>query len=242
MLSGQCINKTLGGREILKDVSIEISPGRVSCLIGPSGSGKTTLLRALALIDLPDRGQVIIDGREYTFPRKKAKETLAPWPIVTAVFQTLFLWPHLTLLENIALPCRNIQGIDANKEIESLIDFFEMSPFIKRFPNQASLGERQRVALARALILKPRYLLLDEITSALDIEQTARILNYLQTLRGLETGMLVITHAIGFAHRVCDHVYFMDQGSIVEHGGSEIIDSPQTERFAQFLSAVKAAW
>lgn len=139
------------------------------------------------------------------------------------------------------LPARNCNK-DAEKDIEGLIDLFEMSGFIDSYPNQASLGQRQRVAVARALILNPRYILLDEITSALDVEQTARILTKLIHLKERRIGVFLITHTIGFAGRAADQILFMDDGGIAESGGPEILTNPKTERLNQFLSMVKLAY
>ncbi len=241
MLSARGIKKTFGDRVILSGVDIDIAPGAITCLIGPSGTGKTTLLRALSLIECPDAGQVMVDAQQFDFPLARGTAFSPPWPLVTVVFQTLFLWPHMTLRENILLPARNIPGLDIESEFSDLVGFFDMGDFIDRHPNEASLGQRQRVALARALILKPKYLLLDEITSALDVEQSARILSRLQKLRGMRTGLLLITHALGFARRAADKIVFMDGGAVVEQGGPDILDKPETARLSAFLSLVEEA-
>ena len=239
MLKASGLHKSFGDKHILKDVEISIPPGSITCVIGPSGTGKTTLLRSLALLDLPDKGVVDVDGQIFRFPTT-AEEISPPWPHLTAVFQSLFLWPHLTLRENIMLPARN-HNPSAEKDIEGLIALFEMQQFIDNFPNEASIGQRQRVALARALILNPRYILLDEITSALDVEQTARILTKLAHLKERDIGVFLITHHLGFARRAADQIVFMDGGRIEEKGGVEILANPKSERLRQFLSLTEMA-
>ena len=159
---------------------------------------------------------------------------------MTVVFQSLFLWPHLTLRENIMLPARNVNP-EAAKDIEGLIKIFEMEHFIESYPNEASVGQRQRVALARALILNPQYILMDEITAALDIEQTARILEKLSHLKERGIGIFLITHQIGFAKNAADQIVFMDGGKIVEQGPPKILSNPETKRLKEFLSLAKRA-
>lgn len=145
----------------------------------------------------------------------------------------------MTLRENILLPARNVPDIDLESELAELIAFFDMADFIDRHPNEASVGQRQRIA--RALILKPRYLLLDEITSALDIEQTARILAKLSLLRNLGIGIFLITHALGFARRAADRVIFMANGAIVEDGPPDILSQPKTSRLKDFMALAETA-
>jgi ABC-type polar amino acid transport system ATPase subunit len=240
MLAGQKLRKTFGSLVALNDVDVSVARDKITVVIGPSGSGKTTLLRALALLDPPDRGCVSIDGTAFQFPRRNSGTLAPPWPKVTVVFQQLFLWPHLTLRENILLPLR-LNGGDFAR-FEEVIRLFGMIDFLDRYPNEASLGQRQRAALARALVLEPHYVLLDEITSALDIEQTGIIMNYLFSLRDRGIGLMVVTHFIGFAKRILarregDQLVFLEGGSVLESGDIGVLENPKHPRLRAFLAA-----
>lgn len=242
MLTGSSITKKFGSNQVLHGIDISVSPGQITAIIGPSGAGKSTLLRALSLLDPPDCGSVSVDDLKYSFPKKKNGDgPMPPWPTLTVVFQQLFLWPHLTLEQNIRLPLKNLDHGKTNGEVDDLINHFELRDLIKRYPNEASLGQRQRVALVRALALKPKYLLLDEITSALDVEHVSKILDHLQVLRTNGTGILLVTHLIGFARKSADQVIFIETGKILEAGGPELLTSPTNSRLAKFLSLVKTA-
>ncbi len=242
MLEARGLTFGYGEKVILRSVNLSVAPGGITCLIGPSGSGKTTLLRCLALMEQPQAGEIVLDDERYVWPWPEGKVFAPPYPKLTTVFQQLFLWPHLTLRENIMLPVRlNGLGEGAAAKLEAMIDVFDMGGFIERYPNEASLGQRQRVALARALMLEPRYLLLDEITSSLDVEQIAKILDHLKHLRGQNIGVFIITHLLGFARHAADQVAFMAEGQIVEAGGPDILRNPATERLHEFLSVVAAA-
>ena len=241
MLEARNLTFSYGNRPVLKDINLTIKPGGITVLIGPSGTGKTTLLRCLALLEQPQQGEIIVDEQSFSYPWPPAKPFHPPWPKLTAVFQQLFLWPHLTLRDNILLPVRLQQASDVKIRLDALIEAFDMQDFIDRYPNEASLGQRQRVALARALMLNPTYLLLDEITSALDVEQIAKILTYLKQLRGRNIGIFIITHLLGFARHAADQMLFMADGSVCESGGPDILINPQTERLFQFLSVIAAA-
>jgi ABC-type polar amino acid transport system ATPase subunit len=244
MLRGTAITKTFGSLTALAGIDIDVQPGRVSILIGPSGAGKTTLIRALSLLDVPTTGSIHVDDIRYEFPLGRGRRIKEPWPYLTVVFQQQFLWPHLTLRENIALPLSKRRTADSAAVIAELVDLFGMASFVDRYPNQVSLGERQRAALARALALNPRYILLDEITSALDVEQTANLTRYLINLRDRGIGILVVTHFLAFARRLVergegDTVYFMEAGRVVEKGGADFFTGTRNVRVQSFLSALE---
>lgn len=173
------------------------------------------------MLDAPDSGDVTLDNHIYNFPLPAGVDGVEsigpkPWPTVTVVFQQLFLWPHLTLRENCLLACEDKAA--GARALEELITQFDMAGFMDRYPNETSGGQRQRAAIARALVLNPTYLLLDEITSALDIEQTVKVLQLLELVKAKGIGILLITHHMGFARKAADTVVFMDAGHVVEQG------------------------
>src|SRR3989338_11364973 len=190
MLFAKNITKYREGDAVLESVYIDIEPGTITALIGPSGAGKTTLLNILSFSLFPDTGTIAVNDKSFSFPYSDGSIP-QPSSLVTMVFQQLFLWPHLTLRENIT-----ISGRVSDAELSELINAFGMKNFIDRYPNQTSLGQRQRAALARAIALKPRYLLLDEITSSLDIEQVEVVTKYLKKLKTGGTGIVAVTHLI----------------------------------------------
>lgn len=241
MLACHNIHKRYGSREILRGVSVSVMPGQITAVLGPSGAGKSTLLRTMSLLDSADSGSVVLDDASYNFPMEKAQGWTAPWPRVTVVFQQLFLWPHLTLQQNILLPTHKTGSADTINEIEALMEEFGLSDLADRYPNQVSIGQRQRAALVRALMLKPQYLLLDEITSALDVEHVGRVLEHLLTLKKKGTGILLVTHLVGFARNSADQIYFLDDGSILESGGPDLLTSARNARVQKFLSLVETA-
>lgn len=233
MLTGKNIIKKYQDREVLKGIDIDIEPGKITSLIGPSGAGKTTLLRVLSMLDHPDSGSISLDNQNYNFPNNKE---IKVWPKISVVFQQLFLWPHLTLRQNILLPLKN--KID-KKHIDELIDMLQMEDFIDHYPNQASIGQRQRAALARALALNPEYLLLDEITSALDVEQSRIILSDLVKLKKKrDVGIFMVAHDIDFAISNADDVYFIEEGKIIKHGKPyEFLLETKNKRISNFIDS-----
>lgn len=233
MLVAKNISKKIDGREILKNVSISLESGQIISIIGPSGSGKTTFLRAISLIDFPNSGILEIGEDKYKFPIKKDEKIKYPYPNLTVVFQQFFIWPHLTIRENITLALRG--NID-KKHFDEVIGLFQMSEFLDRYPNEVSLGQRQRAALARSLMLKPKYLLLDEVTSALDIEQSHLILGHLRQIAGKGVGIIFVSHAIHLASKISDRVIFLDNGTIIEEGTGDILNNPKTDRLKKFIN------
>lgn len=235
MIVVQNVSKSYNKRFILKDINFEIKPGEVTVVTGPSGGGKSTLIKVATLLEYPDFGSVSINGNHFNFPSKD-KITLNHFPSVGVVFQRLFLWPHLSNRNNIMLPLgRNITPSQVNL-LNELIDVFEMGEFIDRYPNQSSVGQQQRVAIARAIILKPKYLFLDEITSALDVEQIDGVLTYLMKLKDKGVGLLFVTHHLTLAQKAADQIIFIDNGKIIEKGNTEILISSKTLRFREFIS------
>lgn len=243
MIKAKNISFAYETRKILDDISLDIKEGEITTLIGPSGAGKTTLLKALTLLEKPVEGQISIDDVEYKFPIEadEFEKLEMPYPKMTVSFQQQFLWPHLTLEENIKLPYQNIEKTLDGWTFEELVEFFDMSSFIERYPNEASLGQRQRVALARALICNPKYLFLDEITTFLDVKQIAKILESIKQLKNRGISVFIITHLIEFAKDAADQVLFFDKGKIIEKGGASILSKPKTKELKEFLSYAKKA-
>ncbi len=243
MIKASKIYKSFGDTPIFRGIDISIEKGQITALIGPSGSGKSTLLKILSLLETPESGSLQIEDNTYEFPLPSHNHIQYPWPDVTVVFQNLFLWPHLTLRQNILLPLQsNHRKYLSLEELDNLIVEFDMGDFIDRYPNQASVGQRQRAAIVRALMLNPKYLLLDEITSALDLEHINCILNHLLKLKEKGTGILLITHLIGFARNAADKIVFLENGHIIDSGGKDILESPDNPRIRKFLSYLETSF
>jgi len=243
MLAAINISKSYGRVHVLRDISVSVHPGKITVLLGPSGAGKTTLLKCMGLLERSDCGTVRIDGKEFHFPVAEGHSMRPPWPELTVVFQQHFLWPHLSIRQNILLPVQHRTDLSLPR-FHELIDLFDMGDFIDRYPNETSMGQRQRAALARAFVLNPKFLLLDEITSALDVEQIHNLFLHLAEMRKRGIGILLINHLLGFARALVegaegDEVVFLDNGVVIEKGGVELFDNPHTERLKKFISGTR---
>lgn len=237
----ECKNlvKIYDNKRVIDQVSFSIKAGEITVVTGPSGAGKSTLLKIASLIENPTEGIVKIKDKEYCFNGRNNEQIREHFPYVGVVFQSLFLWPHLTNRENILLPLKEPYTSEKQIEFDELIELFKLSDFINKYPNQCSLGQRQRVALVRAFLLDTKFLFLDEITSSLDVEQIGILLNYLRVLKDNGKGIFLITHFLKFAHLAADQIIFMEHGKIVEFGNREIMINPKTERLKQFLNTLE---
>jgi len=226
--------KTYGKKDILRNINLVLEPGKVNALLGPSGAGKTTLCRNLALLEMPSSGTIEMFGRRYIFPTKE-KHLDVPYPLVNFVYQQLFLWPHLTNAQNILLAFDDVTD-EISQKLDAYAELFGISEILEQYPNQSSIGQKQRVAITRALILNPRYIFLDEITSALDNIQVNNIKDIVRKLKSEGVGVLLVSHNLNFIQDVADCVHFMESGTILETGTPAIFAAPVTKELERFLN------
>lgn len=242
MINVQGLRKQFDSQEVLRSIDFQVNKGEVVCLIGPSGSGKTTLLRCLNLLEVPDGGTIQIGDTELTFDGKpvKKKQIVELRQYSGMVFQQFNLFPHKTVLENIIeapLIVQKRQRDEVVPEAEKLLNRVGLLNWKDQYPQQLSGGQQQRAAIARALAMKPGILLFDEPTSALDPELVGEVLSVMKSLAKEGQTMLVVTHEMGFAKEVADHVVFMADGGVVETDKPEnIFNKPKEERTKQFLN------
>ncbi|WP_448045613.1 amino acid ABC transporter ATP-binding protein [Bradyrhizobium liaoningense] len=243
------VGKNFGEFQALKNVSLDVWPGEVMCLIGASGSGKTTLLRCINQLATTDAGGIWLDGellgvREQGGRlRRLTEREIGRQRLKTGmVFQRFNLFPHKTALENITEGPIQVQGRKADEVRAEAIELLRRVGLAAKagsYPAQLSGGQQQRVAIARALAMKPMLMLFDEPTSALDPELVGEVLAVMKQLAKSGMTMMVVTHELGFAREVADRVVYMDQGAIVEQGrASDVLGAPREERTRAFLSAV----
>ncbi|MBR1561240.1 MAG: amino acid ABC transporter ATP-binding protein [Clostridia bacterium] len=254
MLEVKSIRKSFGHVEVLRDISFTMEKGQALSIIGSSGSGKTTLLRCLNFLERPDGGVIRVGG-ETLFDAddpatQKEREVRKKRLRIGLVFQNFNLFPQYTALKNVMLAVELLarekpeyradrKGVRARIEAEAkeLLTQVGLENRMQNYPWQLSGGQQQRVAIARALALKPDILCFDEPTSALDPELTGEVLRVIRSLKSDDRTMIIVTHEMGFARDVSDHVIFMDGGVIVEQGDPhELMNNPKEERTIQFLS------
>ncbi|MER7836855.1 ectoine/hydroxyectoine ABC transporter ATP-binding protein EhuA [Streptomyces sp. NPDC096040] len=235
------VTKRFGDNTVLDGLDLTVQAGRHVTLIGPSGSGKTTILRLLMTLTKPDAGTITVDGqRLFPAPEKELREVRKQ---IGMVFQQFNLFPNMTVLRNLTEAPVTVLGLskdEAEARARELLDLVGLADKCDARPTQLSGGQQQRVAIARALAMRPKVLLLDEVTSALDPELVAGVLDLLRDIaRTTDITMLCVTHEMNFARDISDQVLMFDAGRIIEAGPPErIFSEPEQERTREFLSAV----
>ncbi|MBI3456954.1 MAG: amino acid ABC transporter ATP-binding protein [Candidatus Rokubacteria bacterium] len=249
MISVRRLNKRFGSLRVLRDVNLDLRQGEAVVIIGPSGSGKSTLLRCLIGLEVPDSGEVSVDGRPFIRrvdgqrgPLRRTREFREVQRLMGMVFQQFSLFPHLTVLQNLTLAPIRVLGLredEARARALGLLTKVGLEDKALAYPEKLSGGQKQRASIARALALEPRIMLFDEVTSALDPELIQEVLSVMKQLAADGMTMVVVTHEMGFAHKVADRVIFMDEGIILEEGTpSEIFASPKESRTKAFIDKV----
>jgi polar amino acid transport system ATP-binding protein len=234
--------KRFGPLEVLRGMDLVVEDHDVICLIGASGSGKSTLLRCINLLEPIDAGSIVVHGQEIT---ARGVNQNAIRRQIGIVFQSFNLFPHMTVRRNITLsPTKVLKTprTQADDEATQLLDRFGLADKADEYPDRLSGGQQQRVAIMRALAMQPDIMLLDEVTSALDPELVAEVLDVIRELAAAGMTMLIATHEMGFAKDIAGRVCFLDEGVILEQGPpAQIFSEPREERTKQFLQRIIAA-
>ena len=236
------IHKSFDGNHVLRGIDLTLSEHEVVCLIGASGSGKSTLLRCVNLLEPIDRGRIVVEGQELTSP---GVDLNAVRRKIGIVFQAYNLFPNMTVLRNVTLAPRQVLGLsraDAEAQAVELLERIGLADKRDDYPDRLSGGQQQRVAIVRALAMRPQLMLLDEVTSALDPELVAEVLNLIRELAQGGMTMMIATHEMSFARDIANRVCFLDAGVILEEGPPEqIFSAPREERTQQFLARIVEA-
>ena len=242
MISIRNLHKSFGDNKVLNGVDLDVQPGEVVTVLGPSGSGKSTLIRCINGLEPFSDGSISVDGHDVSTPAglKAARKASA------TVFQLFNLYPHMTVLGNITLAPTHVLGVakpDAEAKARALLGLVGLSDLAEAYPQRLSGGQRQRVGICRALAMEPQYLLLDEITSALDPEMTSEVLDILARLADGGTTMIFVTHEVDFARRISDRIVFLENGELVVDLSVDAFFAADTAarlpRVHQFLSKMR---
>lgn len=233
------VKKSFGALEVLKGVSMDIMKGEVICIIGPSGSGKSTLIRCINALNDIQGGSISVEGQEVHDDKLDRLELRKK---VGMVFQQYNLFPHKTALENVMMaPLKVLKRnkADVEQRARALLKKVRLEGKENSYPGELSGGQQQRVAIARSLAMSPDVMLFDEVTAALDPETVKEVLVTIKDLAAEGMTCILVTHEMGFAREVADHIYFTDKGVIVEHGPPEtFFDNAQDSRTKEFLSQI----
>jgi polar amino acid transport system ATP-binding protein len=239
MVSLKDVHKSFGDLEVLKGISFDVMKGEVICIIGPSGSGKSTLIRCINALNSIDRGSIKVEGQEVNDPKLDKLELRKK---VGMVFQQYNLFPHKSAIENVMMAPIHVLKKDkeeVGEHARELIKKVRLEGKENNYPGELSGGQQQRVAIARSLAMNPDVMLFDEVTAALDPETVKEVL---VTIRDLaEDGMtcMLVTHEMGFARELANHIYFTDRGVIVEHGPPRtFFKEAKDPRTREFLSQI----
>jgi len=233
------VRKSYGSNEVLKGVTLNVMKGEVICIIGPSGSGKSTLIRCVNGLSDIQAGSIKVEGQEVHDPKL---DKLALRKKVGMVFQQYNLFPHKTVLENVMMAPLIVlhqDRADVEKRARALLKKVRLEGKENAYPGECSGGQQQRVAIARSLAMNPDVMLFDEVTAALDPETVQEVLITIKDLAQEGMTCILVTHEMGFAREVADHIYFTDKGVIVEHGPPDVFFSqPRDPRTREFLGKV----
>ena len=236
------VRKSFDKLEVLRGIDLTVEEHEVICLIGASGSGKSTLLRCVNLLEPIDAGRIMVEGVEITAP---GVDVNAIRTRVGIVFQSYNLFPHMTVMRNITLAPTKVLDLsadDAKDRANQLLERFGLVDKADEYPDRLSGGQQQRVAIVRALAMQPDIMLLDEVTSALDPELVAEVLDVIRELATGGMTMLIATHEMGFARDIASRVCFLDEGVILEQGAPlQMFSDPKEERTKRFLQRIIAA-
>ncbi|THE10346.1 ectoine/hydroxyectoine ABC transporter ATP-binding protein EhuA [Bacillus timonensis] len=246
------VTKSFGDVDVLKGINLDIAPAEKIALIGPSGSGKTTIIRLLMTLEEPTSGVIEVDGQNLWQMEKKGELVRANEKHlrqirgdIGMVFQHFNLFPHMTILENCMTGPIQVKGHSKEEARKNAIEMLEkvgLGDKLDNYPNQLSGGQKQRVAMARALVMRPKVMLFDEVTSALDPELVGEVLEVIRDIAEEgEMAMVLVTHEMDFARDVADRIIFLENGVIAEQGTpEEVLENTESERLQQFLSRFRS--